>query len=360
MKFNFNTLFNTSLDQESVLITETLCYLGIIFLSLFGIKSILSGSDIYGYGLLTFALSTALSLAYYKTSGSDVIHKSYLTVSFTLLYLYLLATGGQENTGLLWCYAYPLLIFTFIGLKRGLAYLVFIVICSIIILYAPDHPLVTHSYSDNTRSRFVGSMFFISLMSFLLELERERAYEGMKRAHSQLEKYAITDELTGLYNRRGINKKIQYELQRSRRENSEVTVILCDADLFKNINDKYGHDVGDTALKLLASLFKSGLRATDYAGRWGGEEFALVLPNTPVQEGFMLAERIRQKIADCHLKHENIDIKLSISSGISSSRYFDEYDELIKAIDVSLYRAKKAGRNRTEPQYLGLPISTGL
>lgn len=360
MKSSWRTFFDTSYDQDSVLVTETLCYLGVLFLSLFGIKSLLTGSEVYGVGLLFFALSIALSLAYYKASGSDLIHKSFLTISFTILYLYLLASGGQENTGLLWCYAYPLLIFTFIGLKRGLAYLVFIVICSVIILYVPDHPLVTHSYSDNTRSRFVGSMFFISLMSYLLELERERAKIGMAKANAQLESYAVTDELTGLYNRRGINKKINYELQRARREDSEVTVILCDVDFFKQINDQYGHDVGDAALKLLASQFKNALRATDYAGRWGGEEFALVLPNTPVQEGFMLAERIRERIATCNLVHHNLEIRFSISSGISSSRYFDQYDELIKAIDVSLYRAKKAGRNRTEPHIFAEPQLVGL
>lgn len=359
MKCSWSAIFNTSYDQNSVLVTETLCYLGIIFLSIFGIKSLFTGSEVYGVALLGFGLSIALSLAYYKASGSDLIHKSFLTLSFTLLYLYLLATGGQENTGLLWCYAYPLLIFTFVGLKRGLAYLIFIVICSVIILYVPDHPLVTHSYSDNTRSRFVGSMFFISLMSYLLELERERANAGMAKANATLEAYAVTDELTGLYNRRGINQKINYELQRSRREGSEVTVILCDVDFFKQINDQHGHDVGDAALKLLATQFTNTLRATDYAGRWGGEEFALVLPNTPVQEGFMLAERIRKRIAACSLVHQDLNISLSISSGISSSRYFDQYDELIKAIDISLYSAKKSGRNRTEPQAFGDPLLAG-
>jgi diguanylate cyclase (GGDEF)-like protein len=74
------------------------------------------------------------------------------------------------------------------------------------------------------------------------------------------------------------------------------------------------------------------------------------MPNTPAQEGFTLAERVRKKIATCHFMHKELDITLSISSGVSSSRYFDQYDELIKAVDTSLYRAKKKGRNRTEPQ----------
>ena len=235
MKFSWPAYFNESSDQGSVLITETLCYLAVVFLSLFGIKSLLTGNPIYGAGLLGFAASVALSFFYYKASGRDGGHKTFLTVSFTLLYLYLLATGGQDNTGLLWCYAYPLLIFTFIGLKRGLAYLIFIVICSIIILYVPDHPLVTHSYSDNTRSRFVGSMLFISLMSYLLEREREGAKQGMAKANAQLAAYAVTDELTGLYNRRGINKKIEYALMILKKMRNKLYIIVVNIFCQRNI-----------------------------------------------------------------------------------------------------------------------------
>jgi diguanylate cyclase (GGDEF)-like protein len=129
---------------------------------------------------------------------------------------------------------------------------------------------------------------------------------------------------------------------------NEMALAVCDVDYFKNINDQYGHDVGDEVLKLVARRLKSSIRETDLIGRWGGEEFIILFPNTSLEEGFQLIERVRKAMSDSRFKVADKDIKLSFSTGISSTRYYDNWDDLIKSADRHLYKAKEAGRNCTK------------
>lgn len=194
-----------------------------------------------------------------------------------------------------------------------------------------------------TESDMNLALSFVNLSTLLIDhsLAVERS--------TALEKLAITDPLTGLYNRRFLTMKLEEELNRSAHQNLTFSVLLLDLDFFKQYNDMCGHLAGDDALKKTAVIMKSSVRDMDTAVRFGGEEFCIILPGTSKKEALPVAERIRQEIAKETFPHCNQMPMgaLTISGGISS---FPEdgqnINELIHAADVALYRAKEQGKNR--------------
>ena len=181
-----------------------------------------------------------------------------------------------------------------------------------------------------------------TLLGRVLEASNRRAFTLELEQHRD----ARTDSLTGLANRRAMQERGRIELKLARRTGTPVSVILCDFDRFKQINDKYGHEAGDTALVQAAAVLRSALRETDALGRWGGEEFIAVLPATA--HGHDVAERMRAAIAAT--RFEFLSEPQTISLGVASSQGLDdpalEWDLLIKEADRRLYRAKHEGRNR--------------
>ena len=157
---------------------------------------------------------------------------------------------------------------------------------------------------------------------------------------------ARIDELTGLYNRRGMKEQLQKEISRSTRTGRPFTVAMGDIDHFKNINDTYGHHCGDYVLAALSGLLKSTMRSHDLLSRWGGEEFLILLPDTDLEYGKIIAERLRQVIEQHYFEYEGKSIQLTMSFGIHAPKVTNEIEALIKEADESLYEAKKQGRNR--------------
>ncbi|UUV19992.1 GGDEF domain-containing protein (plasmid) [Fusobacteria bacterium ZRK30] len=154
-----------------------------------------------------------------------------------------------------------------------------------------------------------------------------------------------TDHLTKAYNRLKFNEVIKVEVLRSKRYRTDLSIIMFDIDFFKNINDRYGHDIGDLVLVEISKLVKKSVRETDVFCRWGGEEFMVLLPNTSLEFAVLVAERIRKLIYNFQIK--NIE-KVSCSFGVVSFNFEEDLDGFIKRVDNKLYTAKDNGRNRVE------------
>lgn len=170
-----------------------------------------------------------------------------------------------------------------------------------------------------------------------------------RRLHEQndeLQKLAITDALTGAFNRRAAVERTETELVLSQRTGKAFSVLLLDLDHFKSINDQYGHAVGDIALKVIVATVKAELRQTDVVGRWGGEEFLLIAVQTPELGALELAERLRLRIAETPIPTGFTTLRLSASFGIAESIATDTAESLIDRADQGLYQAKAKGRNR--------------
>ena len=165
--------------------------------------------------------------------------------------------------------------------------------------------------------------------------------------HRRVEQQALVDGLTGLANRRLSTAALEKELARAERFGEPLALVLTDIDDFKLINDRWGHPTGDEVLKLFAKTLRESVREIDLAGRWGGEEFALLLPGTDLEGGRELAERVRRKLArKKFLAPDGERIRVTASFGVAAFPDVKSQDELVAASDGALYEAKHSGKNR--------------
>lgn len=169
------------------------------------------------------------------------------------------------------------------------------------------------------------------------------------RLHAEVQKLAITDALTGLYNRRGLFELGQREVERARRYKRPLVAIMLDIDHFKYINDYYGHPVGDLVLQTVAKRCSDNLRRIDILGRLGGDEFTILLPETDMYTASHVANRVRQTISDKPFTTGDGTINVSASLGVArATSATPDLEVLIGRADAALYVAKREGRNRVE------------
>lgn len=180
--------------------------------------------------------------------------------------------------------------------------------------------------------------------------ERKKTEDEKRRLIDKLEHLSKTDGLTGLINRRALTGSLTYEIDRAKRYQSELAIILCDVDNFKAINDTYGHDAGDQALQVLSATLKTILRKTDIAGRYGGDEFMLILPETSIKGAESLAEKLLSAVRDAELHVPNgrpIHLSMSIGiAGLELDREGENIDTFVKRADDAMYVSKQGGKDR--------------
>lgn len=198
----------------------------------------------------------------------------------------------------------------------------------------------------------IDSKLSLTDIEYLEELANQ-ASTTINRAnvYAEILKHATVDALTGFYNRRQLDERIKQEISGSIRQNTPLCAIMTDIDHFKNINDTYGHAVGDLVLKTVSQVMRRQLREYDVAGRYGGEEFAILLPFTKLKEAKMVAERLRKSIQNCKIDISEIipdsdKINVTISIGIYEFQSTDNEQDLLINADKALYEAKDNGRNR--------------
>lgn len=225
---------------------------------------------------------------------------------------------------------------------------------------AQDEALVlAKRVSTERRRRIVAQEETLSLQRNINEkLEKqvdlrtkqyEEAMDKLEVANADLVKLSLTDQLSQVFNRRGFDEAIINECNRARREKQSLAVIIVDIDHFKNINDSYGHTVGDTCIKEIAALLKGVVkRSSDMVARYGGEEFVYLLPNTSLSDAKLIAEKARSLIEALTIETEGYTLNITASFGAASWVPVDDedYQLLIKAADKALYHSKEHGRNQ--------------
>lgn len=203
------------------------------------------------------------------------------------------------------------------------------------------------------RALAVGGLLYLAAavrstrtFGFFLRRTFQLSFE-LHQAYARAREQARTDELTGLANRRAFVEQGTLALDTARRYHRPLSLIMCDIDHFKAVNDSLGHAVGDEALRQVATLLRDAARNTDTAGRVGGEEFAILLPETFRDDAVKLAERLRRDVAALALSHDGTPYQLTCSFGVASQApEMTDLDTLLSAADTALYRAKSEGRDR--------------
>jgi len=180
-----------------------------------------------------------------------------------------------------------------------------------------------------------------------LQFRVDEATEQLRDQNQRLEQMAICDELTGLLNRRGLKQSLEDTLATAKNSKNVFSVLVCDLDHFKLVNDNYGHRVGDNVLQAFAKIAPTGLREHDYIGRWGGEEFLCVLTGANSETAMQVAERIRSAVQEVAVLPDALGLEITVSIGVATYPHdSDTIDELISCADNALYEAKHSGRNK--------------
>jgi diguanylate cyclase (GGDEF)-like protein len=211
-----------------------------------------------------------------------------------------------------------------------------------------DYTVLPLSIQNKTIGHLVASgvrekdseKFFILAGQFLIGIKRAYLYQ-------EIQELTITDVLTRIFSRRYFLERFREEVERSRKQKYELSFLMVDIDHFKEINDNYGHLVGDAILREVAQTIKENIRQIDFMGRYGGEELSIVLPETDKEQAGLVAERIRQTVEANQMSIYDERLGVTISIGISTfPQDSPEAQDLIDRADQALYLAKKSGRNR--------------
>ncbi|HHJ39694.1 MAG: hypothetical protein AXA67_00745 [Methylothermaceae bacteria B42] len=174
-----------------------------------------------------------------------------------------------------------------------------------------------------------------------LERESQELHQRLRLAHQQ----ALYDPVTGLPNRKAVEERLAQEFSRWQRFKQPVSLLVWDIDRFKQINDRFGHQAGDKALRIVAQTLGQGIREADFIGRYGGEEFVMLLPGTEVEGGLKVAEKLRRAVETCGFNSRGKPVPITISCGITEFREGDRVETAFERADKALYEAKQAGRN---------------
>ncbi len=174
--------------------------------------------------------------------------------------------------------------------------------------------------------------------------------DDLRRRAQEIEAESFRDKLTGLYNRKAYDEKVIETIAYQNRYNVPAALLVCDIDFFKKINDNFGHNVGDLALKKIAAYLTQRLRANNFISRYGGEEFTIILPHTDLNGALTAGENIRSYISDLKFSHKKEDVPLTISIGISTFRKDDNSNTVFDRADQALYLAKRSGRDNVKTE----------
>ena len=186
-------------------------------------------------------------------------------------------------------------------------------------------------------------IYWLVLNPIRREYKKRLSAEGEAQEMSRL---AITDSLTQIMNRRGITVSLLDAMAQAERYDTPLTIAMVDIDLFKQVNDTYGHDAGDKVLKDTAAILSEALRMPDKVGRYGGEEFLIMLPHTTLAQGRKIADRIRASVGKWAFDIGTKKIKMTVSIGVVQYKAGEDLERFLSQADKALYEAKAAGRNQ--------------
>ncbi len=305
-------------------------FVGALLLLPFVVNNFIQQRPLLGCALFLVVLTLAIDAAALYSKRKPPVPFPLLLAPAGFAVMLSLVTPNIGIYGVLWFY--PLLLFCYFVLSRQLANL-----CGVVLALIAS-VLVYLYISPGAGVRFlVSSGLTILILNLVLQVISELQH--------QLVAQAITDPLTGAFNRRHMESCLQDAIERNRRTAAPMSLILVDIDHFKDVNDQFGHEAGDTVLKALVTLINTHSRKLDLLFRMGGEEFLLLLPDMQEKSAITVAEHFCELIAASTLL---VDCPLSVSVSIGVSEYSsgESLDDWIKRADNAMYQAKREGRNR--------------
>ncbi len=313
-------------------------FLFLIFLNVFIHK-------LYVIALIdAIAIAISVALLWYFHSTSHVERVSMFAVGmYSLLLIAYILISGPNDYSFAWILVFPPVSYFLLGRDKGriITIVSFLIIFVSVtwIQFASDASM----FSIISLVNLIFSATCITILISFSELSRAKAYDFIRLKNEELLRLSHTDALTGISNRLKLDEVMLKELARIKRGTPNFSVIIGDLDLFKRFNDNFGHLAGDQILVEIASAIVPVCRLADTVGRWGGEEFLIICPETPLEGAMVLAEKIRKAVESLQLHRYG---SITISLGVTTSRTQDDINTIIHRADKALYLAKSDGRNQ--------------
>ena len=333
-------------QQRKILLAQLFSMVAMVFMALFFIDSLRTNNAGHALFLAIFILLTAANYAWLSHARRSDVATDVIIVLMGAMCLYLFYTGGVAGTGPFWTFVFITAAVFLGGLQRGILSVILLLAAILVLAFYAQPDRYNVVYSTAFMKWFVGVYVALSILVFLNEYFRVGSYRHLLTTNQRLDALLRTDDLTGLYNRRHIMEHLAYEMLRLQRKGSPFSVILFDIDHFKKINDKYGHICGDYVLRCISLIAKEVLRNMDIIARIGGEEFLILLPDTHLHGSALVAERLRKAMADYQFSYEGLNIRVTISLGVTEAIGDSQLEYLLQVVDENLYKAKQRGRNR--------------
>jgi diguanylate cyclase (GGDEF)-like protein len=353
------------IGSSSELDTEEKCRrISLVFFMLICMIAFLSFS-IYHYfaGNFSIFILDLIALLFSLTAVAYIRNKKNAPVIYWIISLFCVAVSGvivsidrSEIFYLFWPFLLPPIVFSLLGQKSGLAVNMASLIVNLFLMSFTGTIFATAPYSASVIVRYSIIYAILTLFTYILEMTKQILINSINKEKEKFEKASRHDSLTGLSNRMDILIKINNEKERQQRQDNPFSLIICDIDNFKDINDNYGHDSGDFVLKKTAGILKDQVRGIDHPSRMGGDEFLIMLVETDITDGFKVAERIRKEIESEVFSYRHANFHITMTFGICECRKSDNnINECIKRADQALYEGKKQGKNIVVKSDLLLP-----
>ena len=338
---------NTEEENRRIFIIHLFSLIGMSITGVTAFFSFINSNYLLSFTLCLSSLTFAIGSITQKITGNHRLSSGIILYLLYLLMFYLLYSGGVNNTGPIWIFMTAPVTLFICGLRLGIINLViFTTMMSFILFSSLDFSLKAQ-YPLDFKLRLIYSFLTVSALSAFYEYSRESSYRSMLEISKKFEILSRLDPLTQLSNRRDATNIIEYEQRKLARNKISLSLILCDVDNFKKVNDQFGHDVGDTVLTELANIFKKCIRDQDTVARWGGEEFLFILPNTNTEQAITIAQKIHKAIENSNPLFEAQTVATTVSMGLSTITNDKAIELAISTADKNLYKAKRNGKNRT-------------
>lgn len=318
----------------------------VVLLTFFAWRSSGRGEQLTTTLLALFAVLMAGNLLIYVVSRHKTFHRRAFMTLTTIMFTYLAIHAVEDGSAIIWLFAYPPIVFYISDARVGVGTCL-LGLVGVMLLFSPaaDY-LLDLPYNTSFRVTMVVALAFEMTTCFILDRSRRQSKLSLMAMASEFEYAAKHDALTGLANRREALVQLEAEYERYQRNRRPFAVLLADIDLFKNVNDTYGHHVGDDLIMLVANTLHEQCRKVDTVARWGGEEYLALLPETTAGEAVQIANRIRETIAKQHVSVGQTAVSCTASIGVAGIEGSESVDKLLQRSDEALYRAKTLGRNR--------------
>lgn len=313
-----------------------------------GIFALIEGEIVLA--ILDFVIGFIIVICFFIARKKNAVNRLiiFLYSLSMILFLTLFTLGLARHQSFVWYYIIPIESMFLFGRKKGVFLTLLIMFISILIAVFGEFIPFYSPYPDGFLVRIFSSYLFVTVCTYLMESTRYQTKKELEKTLNQLHNQAICDGLTGLNNRRYMDDILKFVL-RQKKPDETIAFIMADLDYFKQYNDTYGHQAGDRVLQKFAAVLKAQTqRNTDYAFRYGGEEFSLILSFTTKETAEKYVTdiiRATQALNIPHITSHHGKVTVSIGAAISGSKEYITEDDMLRVSDEALYTAKSKGRN---------------